>query len=117
MRPIAMGFGTPQARGCGSWSSRPSGGPGGFSRSRSWVWGAAILVYERRLVRLRRAHAAQAAFSRQLIGLQEGERKTIAAELHDGLGQSLLIIKNRALLGLTRPEDQTVALTQLNEIS
>jgi signal transduction histidine kinase len=63
------------------------------------VAGAAIMVYESRLARLRRAHDAQEAFSRRLIESQEGERKRIAGELHDSLGQNLLIIKNRALLG------------------
>jgi signal transduction histidine kinase len=38
------------------------------------------------------------AFSGQLIGTQEGERKRIAAELHDSVGQSLGLIKNRLLL-------------------
>jgi signal transduction histidine kinase len=38
------------------------------------------------------------AFSRQLIHTQEQERKRIAAELHDSVGQSLSLIKNRLLL-------------------
>ena len=45
-----------------------------------------------------RAHAAQQAFSRQLMASQENERKRIAAELHDSLGQRLVIIKNLALI-------------------
>jgi signal transduction histidine kinase/ligand-binding sensor domain-containing protein len=51
-----------------------------------------------RVAQFKRAQAAQQAFSRQLIESQESERKRIAAELHDSLGQSLLVIKNRALL-------------------
>jgi len=39
-------------------------------------------------------------FARQLIDSQEGERKRIAAELHDHIGQKLLLVKNRLLLGL-----------------
>src|SRR6185503_9610720 len=35
-------------------------------------------------------------FTRQLIASQEAERRRIAAELHDSLGQNLSIIKNRA---------------------
>jgi signal transduction histidine kinase/ligand-binding sensor domain-containing protein len=51
-----------------------------------------------RFNQLERARAAQQAFSRQLIASQENERKRIAAELHDSLGQRLVIIKNLALL-------------------
>lgn len=47
----------------------------------------------------KRRQAAQQAFARQLIESQEAERKRIAAELHDSLGQNLLIVKNRAQLG------------------
>jgi signal transduction histidine kinase len=35
-----------------------------------------------------------------LIDSQENERKRIASELHDSLGQRLVIIKNRALMPL-----------------
>ena len=51
-----------------------------------------------RLSQLERARATQQAFSRQLIASQENERKRIAAELHDSLGQRLVIIQNQALL-------------------
>jgi len=51
-------------------------------------------MYERRISGLRKAKAAQEEFSRRLIATQEAERKRIASELHDGLGQDLLIIKN-----------------------
>ena len=81
------------------------------------VAGAAVLVYESRLARLRRAHAAQESFSRRLIDSQESERKRIAAELHDSLGHSLAIIKSRAALSLSQPEDHDKAIEQLDEIS
>ncbi|MBA3441910.1 MAG: hypothetical protein H0T92_18785, partial [Pyrinomonadaceae bacterium] len=58
-----------------------------------------LLIYYRRVSQLKKRHRVQEAFSRQLIDSQESERKRIAAELHDSLGQNLLIIKNRALLG------------------
>lgn len=57
-----------------------------------------VVVGKRREARLKRAHAAQQAFSRRLIASQEAERKRIAAELHDSIGQSLIIIKNLATL-------------------
>ncbi len=34
-------------------------------------------------------------FSRDLINMQEAERKRIASELHDSLGQKLIVIKNK----------------------
>jgi signal transduction histidine kinase len=81
------------------------------------VVGIAMLGYHHRVAVLRAKSAAREAFSRQLIESQEIERKRIAAELHDGLGQELLVIKNRALLGLLAPDDQNRAVEQLNEIS
>ena len=62
------------------------------------VGAAAYLAWRNRLTQLEVAHAAQQAFSRQLIASQEAERKRIAAELHDGIGQRLVIIKNLATL-------------------
>jgi signal transduction histidine kinase len=55
--------------------------------------------------------AAQQAFSRQLIASQERERQRIAAELHDSLGQNLLLVRNRALLGaLSGPSEAVDAV-------
>jgi signal transduction histidine kinase len=48
---------------------------------------------------LEQAQAAQEAFSRQLIASQEAERKRIAAEMHDSLGQRLVVIKHLAYRG------------------
>jgi signal transduction histidine kinase len=52
-----------------------------------------------------------------LIASQEGERKRIAAELHDSLGQNLLIIKNRAILGEQVSGDRHSAKEQFGEIT
>jgi signal transduction histidine kinase/ligand-binding sensor domain-containing protein len=79
--------------------------------------GSVVLAWQYRVAQFKRAHAAQQAFSRQLIASQEAERKRIAAELHDSLGQSLAIIKNRAVLSLSGPDDHTRAIEQLDEIA
>jgi signal transduction histidine kinase len=59
----------------------------------------------------------QNLFSRQLLDSMETERKRIASELHDSIGQELLIIKNRALLALADLKDRKIVREQLNEIS
>lgn len=76
-----------------------------------------VFLYRRRTSQLNKRHAAQQAFSKQLIESQERERKRIAGELHDSLGQNLLVIKNRAQMGLILPDDAERARKQLNEIS
>ncbi|HEY4009333.1 MAG TPA: two-component regulator propeller domain-containing protein [Acidobacteriaceae bacterium] len=60
------------------------------------------VLWNYRLRALRKEQAAQQAFSRDLIASQENERRRIAAELHDSLGQRLIIINNLALF-LLRP--------------
>ncbi len=78
--------------------------------------GVAGLGYRRRIVQLRRRVAQQEAFAREMIASQERERQRIAAEMHDGLGQSLVIIKRRALLCLEAPADREGTLEQVREI-
>ena len=75
-----------------------------------------LLFSNRRITQLQRAKAVQQAFSQQLIASQESERKRIAAELHDSLGQRLVVINNLALFVLRAfrqrangdPEIQTI---------
>lgn len=75
------------------------------------------LIYYLRVRQLKAKAAQKEEFARQLIDSQERERGRIAAELHDGLSQSLSIIKNRAMLSLAKHHDQKHALEQLLEIS
>jgi signal transduction histidine kinase len=50
----------------------------------------------------------QRMFSRQLIQTQEQERQRIAGELHDSIGQELLIVKNKLQLKLNSEEKQKI---------
>ena len=54
-------------------------------------------LYRRRIFNLERARKMQEDFSRRLINAHESERRRIAAELHDSIGQSLAMIKNRVV--------------------
>ncbi|MGH9842375.1 MAG: sensor histidine kinase, partial [Blastocatellia bacterium] len=81
------------------------------------VSGAVFGVFKYRLRQLEQRQAAQRAFARQLIESQEAERKRIAAELHDSLGQNLLIIKNRALLGQLAAEAEPQFREQFEQLA
>lgn len=79
------------------------------------VAGIAAIIIRSRFRKLRRERVAQEAFSRKLIATQEQERKRIAGELHDGLGQNLLVIKNWALLALQKKSDDAPVLQEISE--
>jgi len=69
---------------------------------------------------LRLAHErearAHAEFTRRLLVAQEQERKRLATELHDSLGQHLSLIKNRASLSLEQPAVPSEAVRHLESI-
>lgn len=79
--------------------------------------GLVAFAFQFRIRQLQKLQLAQQSFARQLIASQEAERKRIAAELHDGLSQSLVIIKNRALMALQAPVKLERATAQLEEIA
>jgi len=81
------------------------------------VAGLVWLSWRYRVAQLERAQATQRAFAGELIASQESERKRIAAELHDSLGQHLVIIKNLALMSLGAPAHNGRARQQIEEIS
>lgn len=80
------------------------------------VCGALMWVYLLRR-RLERQQAAQLAFSRQVLERVEEERRRIAANLHDSLGQVLLAIKNHALMAMQLNPNEQGLKDRLNEIS
>ncbi len=82
--------------------------------------GAVALVWTAwryRVAQLERERAVQQAFSSQLIASQENERKRIAAELHDSLGQRLVVVKNLALFYLQEEGATAAANGQLSRVA
>ena len=67
--------------------------------------------------RLERQEAAQVAFSRQVLERLEDERRRIAVNLHDSLGQILMAIKYHAQLAIQRPPDEQGLRSRLDGIS
>jgi len=76
-----------------------------------------LLIFRLRVRQIERKYAQETAFSRRLIDSQEQERKRIAAELHDSLGQLLVIIKNRARMSLKIADNSDATVEHLDEIS
>jgi signal transduction histidine kinase/ligand-binding sensor domain-containing protein len=81
------------------------------------VMGFVFTIFRYRVARLEQRQAAQQAFARRLIESQEAERQRIAAELHDSLGQHLLVIRNRAALGERAVQDPVQSKNQFDEIT
>lgn len=92
---------------------------------RWWFWllcsitviSVASIAITSRLVQLKRKQLEREGFSRRLIESQEAERKRLAGELHDSLGQILLIVKNWTLIGLNSLAEDNPAREHLTEIS
>ncbi len=66
---------------------------------------------------INREKKAKEYFSQKLIESQELERKRIASDLHDSIGQDLLVVKNLSLLGLQNETDIKQKDKYLNNIS
>lgn len=78
---------------------------------------AGFFIVRSRIRELQRRQRVQQEFSRKLLESQEQERQRIAAELHDSIGQSLLIIKNRAYIALGDLDERDTVQEQLEELS
>ncbi len=73
-------------------------------------------VYYYRVSQLKMENEKQKRFSEQLINSQEIERRRIASELHDGLGQQILVIKNRLELAKQKIGNTIKLEEELDEI-
>jgi len=102
-----------------------------LSRPPWWTWrktavliGALLAVAAGALLwvhllrrRLDRQQNAQLVFSRQMLERVEEERRRIAANLHDSLGQVLLAIKNHAVLAMQQSPANEGVKDRLKDIS
>ncbi len=82
---------------------------------KQYVGGMAVDITERNRaeVALRESHERLHSLSRQLLGVQEAERRHIARELHDEIGQSLTGLKLLLAMGARLPSD--AARVKMNE--
>lgn len=78
--------------------------------------GMGMLVVAIRLRQVRLEKERQEDTSRRLIQSQEEERQRIAGELHDSLGQDLIVAKNRLLLAAHYIDDQPQAKEELMNV-
>ena len=81
------------------------------------LYGIVIGFFYLREQRLKQISETKKRFSQQLIESQELERKRIAGELHDGLGQQILVIKNRVELARIQIDNRDALKSQLDEIA
>jgi signal transduction histidine kinase/ligand-binding sensor domain-containing protein len=81
------------------------------------VLSAGLVTHRVRLGVIDKERARQEAFARQLIDSQETDRKRIASDLHDGVSQTLVVIRNWSQMsGQSLPED-SAARKRLGDIS
>lgn len=76
-----------------------------------------IALYVKRINKLKRERDRQEEVSTLLIEKQEEERTRIAGEMHDSLGQLLLVMKNRALQQIRKESTDPASKDLLENIS
>lgn len=87
-----------------------------FKKQRNSILGGSLFIllagfFTRRLNKIKKERNDKRAFAEALIYAQEEERKRIARDLHDGIGQTLLLIKKQMA------STQTVSLENQNLIN
>ncbi|MBX2826969.1 MAG: hypothetical protein KTR22_02335 [Flavobacteriaceae bacterium] len=73
-----------------------------------------IILYRNRM-RINNKKLLQEKFSQELLVSQEEERKRISKDLHDGLGQRLLLIKNNVIKN-EDPDTKALVETAIEEV-
>lgn len=79
--------------------------------------GIIVSIIRKRFAKIEREKIRQEEFSRKLIDSHEDERKKLSAELHDSLGQDLVIIKNAANIAKKSTGENSAASRLLSQIS
>ncbi len=79
--------------------------------------GMGMLVVSVRLRQVRRQKEMQEETSQRLIQNQESERQRIAGELHDSLGQELIVAKNRVMLAAHHLPEESKARSELMQVA
>lgn len=79
------------------------------------VFGFVLLIVYRNQQELKRRKVLQDNYTQGLLSSQESERKRISQNLHDGLGQQLLVLKNR-LLSLQDLESMRMIDAAIDEV-
>jgi len=83
------------------------------------IIGAVLIFLWKNLQHAKKKKKMQSRFSQELLKNQEAERVRISKDLHDGLGQSLLLIKNKVALSKdnTTGELLDTAISELRSIA
>lgn len=79
---------------------------------------AGFTLVSKRISFLKKEHQRQEEFSRQTLAHLEAERKRIAGEIHDQLGQNILLVKSKLYFGkssLTNAHDMEKLLDETSE--